>query len=131
MYFKYKPKRVKIISPKSSEFEDAYQERLNATLQELEDSGCKVLSVQMQTNENRTQAFIVYSPAPEMPALPWATDDQIKNMVDRFLGWELPEDFAPDCGISFQKINSDPVGTNLFTADQAEAMIKYLLGRPC
>jgi len=61
-------------------------------------------------------------------------------MVDRFLRWELPKDFAPDSGIEFtepQKVfpkienandNHWPVGTNLFDAQQAEEMIKYLLG---
>lgn len=24
------------------------------------------------------------------------TDDQIKHMVNRFLGWKLPENFNPD-----------------------------------
>ena len=28
-------------------------------------------------------------------------DEQIKHMVDRFLGWRLPEHFRPDAGISF------------------------------
>jgi len=63
----------------------------------------------------------------------------IDKMVDRFLRWELPKDFAPDSGIEFrepQKIfpkienandNHWPVGTNLFDAQQAEEMIKYLL----
>ena len=69
------------------------------------------------------------------------TNDQIKYMVDRFLGWRLPEHFNPDAGISFKaeynvEFNAargmpperhQPVGTNLFTADQAEAMIRYLV----
>lgn len=55
----------------------------------------------------------------------------IKQMVSRFLGWKLPDDFSPDAGISFAKlknpkIDMQPVGTNLFTATQAEAMIRYL-----
>ena len=28
-------------------------------------------------------------------------DALIKRMTDRFLGWKLPEDFQPDCGIEF------------------------------
>lgn len=65
------------------------------------------------------------------------TEFQIKHMVSRFLGWRLPENFRPDCGIHFdadaaKKMNPsnhryEPVGTNLFDADQAEAMIRYLL----
>ena len=64
-------------------------------------------------------------------------DDQIKHMVDRFLGWRLPENFNPDGGISFKKaINEDrpswpqknePTGTNLFDATQAEEMIRYMI----
>jgi hypothetical protein len=55
----------------------------------------------------------------------------IKTMVDRFLGWRLPDDFGPDCGISFKPLghpNGWPVGTNLFTAAQAETMFRHALG---
>lgn len=64
----------------------------------------------------------------------------IKKMVDRFLGWKLPKDFGPDAGISFTPSNGMtrdeafnkpgwwPVGTNLFTADQAKAMFEHCLG---
>jgi len=69
------------------------------------------------------------------------TDDQIKHMVDRFLAWRLPEDFRPDCGISFarefnvthnavQGLPPDihqPTGTNLFDAVQAEAMVRHMI----
>jgi hypothetical protein len=69
------------------------------------------------------------------------TEEQIKYMVDRFLGWRLPEDFSPDAGISFEpefnkEFNAargkppsrhEPVGTNLFAADQATAMVRYML----
>jgi hypothetical protein len=70
-----------------------------------------------------------------------STAEQIKHMVDRFLGWRLPENFRPDNGISFKPTHSeeymasrgkppmrhDPVGTNLFDAVQAEAMVRYML----
>lgn len=54
----------------------------------------------------------------------------INTMVDRFLCWKLPKDFAPDCGISFDGRKDDewnknktwPVGTNLLTAEQAKQM---------
>lgn len=54
------------------------------------------------------------------------------EMVDRFLAWQLPKDFAPDCFISFDKEraernNSQPVGTNLLTADQARQMLEHVL----
>jgi len=63
------------------------------------------------------------------------TEDQIKHMVDRFLGWRLPQPWHPDNGISYHRPNYAhapsehdwPTGTNLFDADQAEAMIRYML----
>lgn len=69
------------------------------------------------------------------------TDEQIKHMVNRFLGWRLPENFNPDAGISFKaeynaEYNSargmpparhEPNGTNLFDATQAEAMVRYMV----
>lgn len=52
----------------------------------------------------------------------------VKEAVNRFLGWKLPEDFSPDCGISFSSlITTEPVGTNLLTATQAEAMVRFIL----
>ena len=65
----------------------------------------------------------------------------VKHMVDRFLGWHLPKDFHPDAGISFQREYNveynakenrppsihEPVGTNLFTAEQAKEMFRFLL----
>jgi hypothetical protein len=65
------------------------------------------------------------------------TDDQIKHMVNRFLMWRLPEHFNPDCGIHFdadaplkmdpRNRRYEPVGTNLFCYDQAEAMVRHML----
>jgi hypothetical protein len=61
-----------------------------------------------------------------------------KQLVDRFLQWKLPEDFAPDAGISFNPVYNEtspfgpsrhtPIGTNLFTASQAHEMVKFILG---
>ena len=65
------------------------------------------------------------------------TDDQIKQMVDRFLSWKLPDNFSPDAGISFKRefnentpwpMKHEPTGTNLFDATQAEAMVRHMLG---
>lgn len=62
-------------------------------------------------------------------------DEQIKYMAYRFLGWKLPTDFHPDAGISFEPyfnkhldipIAHNPSGTNLFDANQAIAMVKYM-----
>lgn len=64
------------------------------------------------------------------------TEAQIKHMVDRFLGWKLPESFNPDGGISFKKtfnehtahpMKHEPSGTNLLDANQAEAMVRYMI----
>lgn len=60
------------------------------------------------------------------------------EMVNRFLCWKLPQDFAPDCGISFDgrkpdQWNADkgwPIGTNLLTATQAKAMLEHVLCEP-
>lgn len=64
------------------------------------------------------------------------TEDQIKHMVSRFLQWRLPENFNPDCGISFEvdfNVNTahpmkhQPVSTNLFDAVQADAMVRHMI----
>jgi hypothetical protein len=63
--------------------------------------------------------------------------DLIKHMVDRFLAWKLPQSFNPDGGVSFTKVANEgtpyarkyePIGTNLFDAVQAEAMVRHMLG---
>lgn len=72
-----------------------------------------------------------YMPAVETPKQE-AAGDPIRAAVDRFLCWRLPEDFAPDGGISLKRSKtheiSPPIGTNLLTATQAEAMFRYCLG---
>lgn len=64
------------------------------------------------------------------------TDEQIKYMVSRFLGWKLPTSFNPDGGISFSPTGNtgtaheykfNPVGTNLLDMDQATEMVRYLV----
>ncbi len=65
------------------------------------------------------------------------TEEQIKYMVNRFLGWKLPQDFKPDGGIHFNKDEPkqwhprntpyEPSGTNLFHVGQAEEMVRYML----
>lgn len=70
-----------------------------------------------------------------LPASPAGVPD-VAAMVNRFLGWSLPKDFAPDAGISFNPGPTQhlphcwPVGTNLFTAAQATAMVEYMLAAP-
>lgn len=58
------------------------------------------------------------------------TEDQINMMVERFLCYELPEDFNPDGGVSFERINPSgmmPFGTNLLNATQARAMVEFMV----
>lgn len=64
------------------------------------------------------------------------TEAQIKHMVNRFLGWRLPENFNPDGGVSFKKMfnehtdhpmRHEPSGTNLLDATQAAAMVRYMV----
>lgn len=62
--------------------------------------------------------------------------EQIEHMVQRFLGWKLPESFNPDAGISFEPVvnagtkfefKHEPVGTNLFDYQEATAMVRYMV----
>lgn len=57
------------------------------------------------------------------------TDEQIKHMVDRFLGWGLPYNFNPDCGINYRPLPSGatPTGSNLFDAAQATKMVRFMV----
>lgn len=64
------------------------------------------------------------------------TTEQVKHMVNRFLGWKLPADFTPDAGITFKASYNEntpypakhkPTGTNLFNARQAEEMVRHML----
>ncbi len=53
------------------------------------------------------------------------------EMVGRFLGWKLPLNFRPDCGVTIDTEiagrNGWPSGTNLLTAEQAKEMLQYVL----
>jgi len=63
------------------------------------------------------------------------TDEQIKHMANRFLGWKLPENLYPDNGISFKppfdtepmRSRHWPMGTNFLNATQAEKMVRHML----
>lgn len=90
----------------------------------------------MPTEQQKAEAY-VRTQIPELTAIAEASelnDQSVAHMVSRFLGWELPEDFRPDAGISFEKFVGTkeypythmPSGTNLFDATQAEAMIRYM-----
>lgn len=61
------------------------------------------------------------------PAVPDA-----KAMANRLMGWKLPKTFYPDGFISFDRAEAEacktwPIGTNLFTVDQATEMFEYVL----
>lgn len=65
------------------------------------------------------------------------SEAQIKHLVDRFLGWKLPEDFRPDGGVQFdadaakkldpRNLRYAPYGTNLLDATQADAMVRHMI----
>lgn len=58
------------------------------------------------------------------------TEEQIKHMVDRFLGMRLPDGFNPDGGIRFEAPANPvwwPTGTNVLDATQAEAMVRHMI----
>ena len=68
------------------------------------------------------------------------TDEQIKQMTNRFLQWKLPVDtICPDNGISVKnpyddnefnrqvRANWQPVGTNLLCYTEAEAMVRHMV----
>lgn len=64
------------------------------------------------------------------------TEDQIKHMANRFLGWPLPENFHPDGGISYEPVGNkgtphefkrQPSGTNLWGWGEAVAMARHMV----
>jgi hypothetical protein len=62
-------------------------------------------------------------------------DEIIKAAADKLMGWKLPNDFCPDCYISFDREKAStqvggswPIGTNLFHHQQAQDMFKHCLG---
>ena len=78
------------------------------------------------TKEGQTHFYGDNCGEPEHNPLSYKSVEIIKEVVNRFLGWKLPKDFNPDCGISFDE-KHEPVGTNLFTATQAEEMVRFIL----
>jgi hypothetical protein len=86
---------------------------------------------------NRLREFLEKQESPFAPVKESGFDKQqiVKMAVDRFLGWELPKTFSPDCHIEFTGRTPDgagnpktwPVGTNLFTAEEARQMFEHCL----
>lgn len=94
----------------------------------------RILAVTRQDDEGRILSVIA-----EAPTAPQQAGDGLMvtdDMVSRFLGWRLPDDFYPDCGVSFKppmhegKPLSWPTGTNLLHAGQARQMLEHVLAAP-
>ncbi len=90
---------------------------------------------EVRTHSDELRIFnYLFAAAPTLPSVQEVPD--VAAMVNRFLGWPLPKTFGPDCGITFDGRKDDefnknktwPIGTNLFTADEAKAMFEYCIG---
>lgn len=63
-----------------------------------------------------------------------AKTEIIKAAADKLMGWKLPQDFYPDCHISFDREKASqsphgwPTGTNLLHHQQAQDMFKHCIG---
>jgi hypothetical protein len=72
-----------------------------------------------------------------LDAIEAAPKQTVRALVDRFLGWRLPDTFSPDCFITFERERMQrqcptcwPIGTNLFTFEQAREMFEHVLAAP-
>lgn len=52
----------------------------------------------------------------------------MKTLVDRFLAWPLPKTVASDTCVTNPHYSHPRSGTNLLTAEEAQAMLVYVLG---
>lgn len=65
-----------------------------------------------------------------LPSLP---DGWVDHMVQRFLGWHVPETFSPDGGVSFKRLEHNgkpypmPTGTNVFNYTEARTMVLHMV----
>ncbi len=81
----------------------------------------------------RSLSLLNLSSQPSQSAPVGMTEDQIKQMVNRFLGWRMPKSFRPDGGVSYNRPMYDPSydympsGTNLLNASQATEMVRYMV----
>lgn len=92
------------------------------------DDGYKSFSPAKAFEEGYT--LVPGAPAESVPASV-VTDE----MVNRFLAWKLPDDFNPDGHIVLESSShflgaTWPIGTNLFSARQARAMLEHILQPP-
>lgn len=52
---------------------------------------------------------------------------RIDALVDRFLAWPLPKSVCSDLSVTDRDCKFQRIGTNLLTADEARAMLEYVL----
>jgi hypothetical protein len=55
-------------------------------------------------------------------------EKMVKALVDRFLGWKMPDSVCSDTCVSMRPYPHPRYGTNLLNADEARQMIEYVLG---
>jgi hypothetical protein len=63
------------------------------------------------------------------------SEERLRKMVDRFIGWKIPQSFGPDGYITFDREKAKasvywPTGTNLLSCTEAEEMLRYMLEQP-
>ena len=100
----------------------------------LYDDGCFVWRETAPHQSNYAGWKMALYALPGAQNAPSVPDDVIEQAVNRFLSWKLPKDFHPDGGIVFIPTKGRgydsphwPIGTNLFTAEQAREMLRYAL----
>lgn len=96
------------------------------------------MSTEGTSNGERLYAdlLVAMNEAPVVSQTKTAVFVSVESMVDRFLSWKLPDDFYPDCYITFDRDkaasfpngNGWPIGTNLFTAEQVRKMLEHVIG---
>lgn len=108
----------------------------NAAKQEARDTRSAFFDASVVVKPNQVSApdKVIGLPS-QAPAI------DLDAAVTRFLSWPLPDDFAPDCGISFKRESEydhpefgrtkyEPTGSNLLHAGQARAMLEHVLDVP-
>jgi hypothetical protein len=119
------PAFVNLSEPESGVFRLTVRSQGNAG---RDVGGISLTRDQLLNLVNDARAYLGVSP--QQPA-----GANVKQMVDRFLGWKLPDTFYPDCFISFDRERAKsngswPIGTNLLNADEARALFEHVLRDP-
>jgi hypothetical protein len=120
------------------ELRDAYTELMQPIGNMTADQPMQALQKQMRWKYACSPTAIktlldVYDTATTASAPAGITEALLKEMVNRFLGWKLPETFGPDCFVTFDREkakanHSWPIGTNLLSAIEARQMLQHVLG---